>query len=434
LALTAHFKGLTPHFEHEYRVRDASGGYLWVLDRGIAVRSNGRAIRLIGAVSDITERKVADQKLRRAHEETAAALEQQTATADVLKAISRTTFDLDTVLSTLLESATRLSGAERAVLLRPDGEGNYLPAVSFNYGTDSLFLRRMRDHPIRPGRESITGRALLERKVAHVADVLADPDYQRQDLAGEGRFRTVAAVPMLRDGEPTGLITFTRREGNGFTEKQLQLMTTFADQAAIAIENVRLFNETKEALEQQRASGEVLAAISGSIADTAPVFDKILESCERLFAGKVAGINLVGEDGLVHLRAYHGPGREALERVFPLPVSAESGSGAAIVARRVIHYPDVDAESVPVQTRRACEAIGYKAVIFAPMIWEGKGIGVIFVGREYAGPFSDKDVALLKTFADQAVIAIQNARLFNETKEALDQQRASGEVLATISS
>ena len=204
-------------------------------------------------------------------------------------------------------------------------------------------------------------------------------------------------------------------------------------QAVIAIENARLFNETKEALNQQRASSEVLAAISSSIADTAPVFDKILESCERLFAGKVAGISLVGEDGLVHLRAYHGPGREDLERVFPLPVGAESGSGLAILTRSVVHYPDVENSDVPEQTRRACRAVGYKAVIFAPMVWEGKGTGVIFVGRDYVGAFSDKDIALLRTFADQAVIAIQNARLFNETQEALERQTATADVLKVIS-
>ncbi|HEV8096122.1 MAG TPA: GAF domain-containing protein, partial [Burkholderiales bacterium] len=347
--------------------------------------------------------------------ETKEALEQQTATAEVLKAISRTTFDLDTVLSTLLENATRLSGAERAVLLRPDGDGNYLPAVSFNYGSDSLFLKRLRDHPLRPGRESITGRALVDRKVVHVADVLADPDYQRQDLADEGRFQTVAAVPMLRDGEPTGLITFTRSEGSGFTEKQLKLMTTFADQAAIAIENVRLFNETKEALEQQKASGEVLAAISSSIADAQPVFDKIIESCERLFAGRIVGLNLVGEDGLIRIGAYHGTGRENFERIFPLPLDASSGSGLAIVEARIVHYPDAQhGAEVPPATRQGCVAVGIKSVLFSPVLWEGRGVGAIFVGRDFISSFSEKEIALLRTFCEQAAIAIQNARLFRE--------------------
>ena len=141
----------------------------------------------------------------------------------------------------------------------------------------------------------------------------------------------------------------------------------------------------------------------------------------------------MGEDGLIHHQAYHGPGREDLERVFPLRVSDDSGSGLAILTRSVVHYPDVEKGEVPEQTRRACQAVGYKGVIFAPLVWEGKGTGVIFVGRDYAGPFSDKDIALLKTFADQAAIAIQNARLFNETKEALERQTATTEVLKVIS-
>ena len=600
-AISAHFKGLAPHLEREYRVRDPAGGYTWVLDRGIAVRNAaGRAIRLVGAVSDITERKLAEQQLHRAHEETGAALErqiataeilkvmaqspsdvqpvfdaiassatrvcnasfcvvfrfdgtqihvaaddgrapgtldvvrsaypsppgnqsvagrailerrvvsiadaqdtpdsperaararaigyrsilavpmmkddaaigtinvarlevnpftqtevallktfadqaviaienvrlfnetkealeQQTATADVLKAISRTTFALDTVLKTLLESASRLSGAERAILLRPDADGDYLPAVAFNYAAQSPLLARLRDAPLRPGRDSITGRALLERRVVHVADVLADPEYKRMDLVGEEHYRTVAAVPMLRDGEPTGLITFTKDdEGRGFTARQLQLMTTFADQAAIAIENVRLFNETREALEQQKASGEVLAAISSSIADTQPVFDKIIESCQRLFAGRIVGLNLVGDDGLIHLGAYHGAGRENFERIFPLPLDASSGSGLAIVEARVVHYPDAQqGEEVPPATRQGCSAVGIRSVIFSPVLWEGRGIGAIFVGRDFISSFSAKEIALLRTFCEQAAIAIQNAKLFREIEAKSRQLEAA---------
>jgi PAS domain S-box-containing protein len=347
------------------------------------------------------------------------ALKQQTATAEVLKAISRTTFDLDTVLQTLLESAARLTGALNATLYRPDSEGNYLPAATYNVPADSKLLELVRKRPLRAGRDSTTGRALLERRVVHVPDVLADPEYQRLDLQSAGQFRTVAAVPMLRDGDPTGLITFTKDdEGRGFNDKQLRLMTTFADQAAIAIENVRLFNETKEALEQQKASGEVLAAISSSIADAQPVFDKIIESCERLFAGRIVGLNLVSEDGLIRIGAYHGPGREELERIFPLPVNSDSGSGLAIVEARVVHYPDAQhGEEVPAATRQGCAAIGIRSAIFSPVLWEGRGIGVIFVGRDFVSSFSEKEISLLHTFCDQAAIAIQNARLFREIRQ-----------------
>jgi signal transduction histidine kinase len=179
--------------------------------------------------------------------ETKEALERQTATAEVLKTISRSTFELDKVLQALLDNATRLSGARRALMLRPDAAGNYVPVVTFNLATDDPLVVRMREHPIRPGRDSVNGRVLLERRPIHIPDVLADPEYGRQDLAGAGGFRTALSVPMLRDGEAIGLIALTKGpEVDPFSDKQMELVTTFADQAVIAIENVRLFNEIKE--------------------------------------------------------------------------------------------------------------------------------------------------------------------------------------------
>jgi signal transduction histidine kinase len=232
------------------------------------------------------------------------------------------------------------------------------------------------------------------------------------------RVRAIVFAPMLFEGKGIGAIWVARTQPGAFTDKQIAQLRTFADQAVIAIQNARLFNETKEALEQQKASGEVLSAISSSIADTRPVFHKILLSCQRLFAGKQVGINLVAEDGRIVIGAYEGPGREELERIGPFPPGESSGSGAAIAQRQVKHYPDAqNGADVPQITRRGCAAIGVKSAIFAPMLWEGQGIGVIFVGRDFVGPFSEKEIALLKTFADQAVIAIQNARLFREIQE-----------------
>jgi signal transduction histidine kinase len=228
----------------------------------------------------------------------------------------------------------------------------------------------------------------------------------------------MVAAPLLLGDTALGAIAMLRKEVRPFSDKQLALLKTFADQAVIAIENVRLFNETKEALDQQKASAEVLQVISSSVADATPVFDKILESCERLFAGRGVGINLVGEDGAVHLGPYRGPGRPELEGLYPLPLSRESASGSAIIERRVMHYPDVEgAAGVPEPVRRGGRIMGLKSMIFAPMLWEGRAIGAIFVGRAAAGEFSEKEIALLRTFADQAVIAIQNARLFHEIQE-----------------
>ncbi|MEJ2176122.1 MAG: GAF domain-containing protein, partial [bacterium] len=174
------------------------------------------------------------------------ALRQQTATAKVLQTISRTTFSLDAVLQMLLDSASRLCAADHAILMRPDEVDNYRPVATYNYAPDSALVERLRRNPLRSGRESITGRALLERKIIHVPDVLADPDYKRTDLVESEPFRSVAAVPMLRDDEPLGLITFTRRSPIAFNDKQLELMAMFADQAAIAIENIRLIDELRQ--------------------------------------------------------------------------------------------------------------------------------------------------------------------------------------------
>jgi len=364
--------------------------------------------------------------------ETKEALEQQTAISEILRVISSSPGDVRPMLNAVADRALKLCAAAEAVILMVEGETLRFAA---GFGSTPTFDQ---DEVMPLSRDLVAGRAIIDRVTIHMED-LAKASEEEFAAAREAQrrigHRALLSVPLMREDRAIGAISLWRMEPLGFTDKQIALVKTFADQAAIAIENVRLFNETKEALDQQRASGEVLAAISGSIADTSPVFDKILESCERLFAGKVAGINLVEEDGLIHLQAYHGPGREDLERVFPLPVDISSGSGAAVHTRTVVHYPDVDnGEGVPEQTRRACKAVGYKSVVFAPMVWEGKGIGVIFVGRDYVGPFSDKDIALLKTFADQAVIAIQNARLFNETKEALEQQTAISEILRVISS
>ena len=183
----------------------------------------------------------------------------------------------------------------------------------------------------------------------------------------------------------------------------------------LAEENARLLTAAREALDQQKASSEVLQVISSSAADTKPVFDKILESCERLFEGRHVWINLVGEDRAVHLAAYKGADRDAFQSIYPLPLSRDSGSGTAILERRVAHYPDIEhGADVPMHTRRGCRPIGVRSVLIAPLLSEDRGVGAIFVGRATVGEFSEQEIRLLKSFADQAVIAIRNADLFQE--------------------
>jgi signal transduction histidine kinase/HAMP domain-containing protein len=353
------------------------------------------------------ERKVDERTRELTH-----SLEQQTAISEILRTISSSPSDVKPVLDAIADRAVALCGASAASIHLTDG--NVLRQFA-SKGETAEETAAVAVLPI--SRESTSGRAILEHRTIHVHDMLAEASEYPVGAEISRRFgnRTLLVTPLYREGQPFGTILLRRTEVRPFSEREIALLKTFGDQAAIALENVRLFNETKEALDQQRASGEVLAAISNSIADTSPVFETILNSCERLFAGRMAVIDLVGEDGMVHLGAYHGPNQDDVRRVYPHTVDASSATGTAIATRAVVHFASLD--DAPESARAALTAFGIKAAIGAPMMWEGRGIGAIWVAREYVGPFSGKDIALLKTFADQAVIAIQNARLFREIQD-----------------
>ena len=343
--------------------------------------------------------------------ETKEALDQQTAISEILRVISGSPTNVQPVLDAVAERALRLCDAVQSVVALVEGT-----SLRFVSGFGSTANAVGENFPLDRG--LVIGRAIIDGVVVHVDDLamVADGDYPLgREMQRRIGHHTTMAVPLMREGQAIGAIALWRMEARPFSDKQRALVQTFADQAAIAIDNVRLFNETKEALDQQRASGEVLAAISSSIADTAPVFDKILTSCERLFAGKVAVIDLVGADGLVHLGAYHGPNLDQVRQIYPHAADETTATGAAITSCGVVHYASLD--QVPAVGRSAFQTFGIKAAIGAPMLWEGKGIGAIWVARDYAAAFSDKDIALLRTFADQAVIAIQNARLFREIQD-----------------
>ncbi|MCC6474670.1 MAG: GAF domain-containing protein [Burkholderiales bacterium] len=436
-ALTAFLKDReAKYFEHEYRIRDAAGGYAWILDRAVAERgARDRVLRMVGALSDVTERKQHELQLSRARDEATAALERQTATAEILKVIASSPSDVQPVFDVIVRNAVRLCGARYGRAYRYDGALIQMVAGHGLSKDGRVLVQHVFPRPA--GKDTIVGRVMLSRMPMFVRDSERDravPALSRKMIRAL-ETRSQVTVPMLRGGEPIGAITLGWSEPGAFNDQQVALLRTFADQAAIAIENVRLFNETKEALEQQRASAEVLGAISGSMSNTQPVFDRILESCERLFAGRLIGINVLGADGRLHLGAYRGEGRERFEKVFPLPADEGSGSGLAMLRGQVVHFPDVDADaSIPPPTRDGCAALGVKSVIFAPMMAEEGAIGAIFVGRRHAVPFSDKEIELLKGFANQAAISIKNVRLFNETREALERQTATAEILKVIAS
>ncbi len=370
-------------------------------------------------------------------------LEQQTATADVLKVISRSKFELQPVLDTLVESATRLCEAKDAYILLRDGE---LYRVGARYGFSPEAQEYLEQNPISVDRGSVVGRTALEGEVVHIPDVLADPEYVRRDAQKISGYRAALGAPLLREGNTVGVIFAARTVPEPFTAKQIELVTTFADQAVIAIENVRLFDEVQarnreltEALEQQTATSEILRVISRSPTDLEPVYNAIAKSAVRLCGALMCCVFRFDGD-LMHLVAQHNLGPEGLEvfqRTYPLPPSEDKINGQALLERRAVNVADVLAEYRSPIGQRELE---YRSVLAVPMLRDGAAIGSIGVSRIEPGLFSNKQVELLQTFADQAVIAIENVRLFDEVQarsrelaESLEQQTATANVLKVIS-
>jgi signal transduction histidine kinase len=358
-------------------------------------------------------------------------LAQQTATADVLKVISRSTFDLQVVLDTLVESATRLCGADHALLFRRDGGSCYLVA---NHGRSPQFEEYFKEHPIAIDRGSLTGRTVLEGKVVHIPDAQSDPEYTMTELMKLDPFRTMLGVPLLREGNPIGVITLTRAMMRPFTKQEIQLVTTFADQAVIAIENARLLNELRqrtddltELLQQQTATADVLKVISRSTFDLKSVLQTLVESAARLCDANNAGITRQIDGKLFHAETYgHSP--EFKKFLQNLPVEPERGSttGRALLEGKVIHIPDVrtDPEYKWVEAQRLG---GYRTMLGVPMLRENVTIGVLTLSRAEVRPFTDKEIELVTTFADQAAIAIENTRLFDEIQDKNRQLQMASE-------
>jgi signal transduction histidine kinase len=358
-------------------------------------------------------------------------LQQQTATADVLKIISRSTFDLKTVLQTLVESAAKLCDADKVTITRQI-DGVFYRAEA--YGFSREFMDHVKDIPVRADRSSVSGRALLEGRVVHIPDVKADPEYTFVEAQRLGGYRTALGVPMLREGVPIGVLSLTRSEVRPFTDKQIELVTTFVDQAVIAIENARLLNELRESLEQQTATSEVLKVISSSPANIQPVLEIIGERAKKLCNAEISVISIV-EGKLIRVASISGmteAGVEAARKVFPMPLTDETVTARAIRTRSVCHVADVLSDP-KYQRKDTARVSGYRGCLGVPMVRDEQVVGAIFVARRQPGLFSDTQVQLLKTFADQAVIAIENVRLFNDTKNSLEQQTATADVLKIIS-
>jgi two-component system, NtrC family, sensor kinase len=362
-------------------------------------------------------------------------LQQQTATADVLKVISRSTFDLQTVLDTLTESAARLCEADMAAITRQDNTLYYY-ATTFGYPPelDDYFKNVAHE----PGQGSVIGRTILHRKTVHLPDVLADAEYTMAETAQKAGLRTALGVPLLREGNPIGVILVGRRAIQPFTDKQIELVETFADQAVIAIENVRLFEEVQartrdltESLQQQTATADVLKVISRSTFDLQTVLSALIESAARL-CGADQGAITREISGTFFRAATYGHSSQFSEYIRETPVQLDRGSvaGRALVEGRIVHIPDVQVD--PEYTFSPGLDLGnFRTVIGVPMLREGVPIGVLALSRKNVLAFTDKQIELVSTFADQAAIAIENVRLFESVEARTRELAASLDNLRT---
>ena len=348
-------------------------------------------------------------------------LQQQTATADVLKVISRSTFNLRTVLETLVTSAGRLCEADKAFIARREGAG-YRLAASFGFAPE--FEKFMEQHLIEPGRNTLVGRTALEGRTVHIPDILDDPEYTWFEAIERAGARTLLGVPLMREGVPIGVFNLVRATAQPFTDKQIELVTTFADQAAIAIENVRLFDEVQartrdltESLEHQTATGEVLNVVTRSPTDAQPVFDAIVQSAARL-CGAVFGVVWLYDGDLFYHVANNNFTAEVLKRVlqtYPKRPDRSTVGERAVLDGRTSHVPDLLSD--PEYSHELARAGNWRSAMGVPMLHDGKPIGAISVAKAERGLFSERQVQLLTTFADQAVIAIENVRLFKEIQD-----------------
>ncbi|HVO88169.1 MAG TPA: GAF domain-containing protein, partial [Casimicrobiaceae bacterium] len=369
--------------------------------------------------------------------ETREALERQTATAEVLKVISESPTDVQPVFEAIAERAMTLCNANIGAVARFDGALVHMAAF---HGASNEATRAMRSaFPMKPGHGAILARAIHERAPVQIADVLDDPDYALKDEARTAGYRANFAVPMLREGQVIGSIGVCREAPGAFREEELALLQTFADQAVIAIENVRLFNETREALDRQTATAEVLKVISESPTDVQPVLDVIAERAARL-TGADYGWVLRFDGRLIDVASAYGvnpQGLEAARRAFPMPPGDGSAAAWAVRDGTVVNISDVLSAGANYGVKPLAEVAGYRSVLSVPMRRDEEIVGVITVTRARVGEFPEKEVELLKTFASQAVIAIENVRLFRQAQEARSAAEAANEAksafLATMS-
>jgi two-component system, NtrC family, sensor kinase len=380
------------------------------------------------------------------------ALERQKATAEVLSAVSRSKFELQPILQSVVDTASRLCRADVSVIFRLEG-GVYRFAAG--YSLDPAYLEHERRTPISPGPGTVVGRAAMMREVVKIEDAWTDPLYEQKVAVKIAGGRSMIGVPLMREGEPIGVMGLARIRVEPFAQREIELVTTFADQAVIAIENARLVTELRESLEQQTATAEVLSVISSSPGDLTPVFEAMLTNAAGICDARFGGVyRWDGEFAqLVATTRDLPPAYAAVARYSPFRPDPEGLIGRSVVASTVTHIADMMVDDLYTKRRdpftvAGVELGGMRTALVVPMLRDNEPIGFFALTRHQVRPFTDKQIDLIKNFAAQAVIAIENARLLNELRErtddlsqrttdlteALEQQTATSEVLRVISS
>ena len=363
-------------------------------------------------------------ELQESNRQVTEALEQQTATASILGIIASSPTDVQPVLDAIVASAQRLTDASTAVLWRIEGNVLRGAAITADQGLNRERLLR-EERPIEPSNPN--GRAALERRTIRVDD-MANPGWEvhSETAAAQrlARFRSLASAPLVRDEQVIGVLSVSRNEVRPFGDAHVALLETFADQAVIAIENARLFDELEQSnrdltqsLEQQTATAEVLRIIAGSPTKLEPVLQAVAENAARVCGAEDAHVRLLDGDALRLAAAYGSVPSQAVGDAFPAGPS--SVGGMSMVERRTVHVSDLLAEPADrfAMARKLAVELGFRAIVSAPLLLEGEAIGNLTLRRLEPGPFTEAQIRQLQTFADQAVVAIQNARLFEEIEE-----------------
>ena len=357
-------------------------------------------------------------------------LEQQTATSEVLKVISSSSGELEPIFKAMLENAVRICGAQFANLALYDGSKMRMAAL---HNAPRAFEELRRSDPVIPLDRSVLGIIVQTKKVAQISDMTAEEPYASWALVKLAGARAVLAVPMLREGELVGAIVIYRTEPTAFNEKQIELLTNFASQAVIAIENARLLNELRESLQQQTATADVLKVISRSTFALQTVLDTLTESAARLCEADIANIWLPGDPGFRLAASYQTVESNQAEYLSKISLGPSRGScvGRTLLEGRTVHIHDIRDD--PEYELETSKLEGYRTMLGVPLLREGTPVGVIALVRSVRRPFTPQQIELVNTFADQAVIAIENTRLLNELRESLQQQTATADVLKVIS-